>query len=90
MSIPYPTKDKSFLGLAVVEIVNPDVTNSPDEPTLAQWAGFKVGDRLTVECYSDGEKWAQVGHYYHTEEFGQVLPTDWFELNEGEYKVIEE
>ena len=35
MSIPYPTKDKSFLGLAVVEIVNQDVTNSPDEPTLA-------------------------------------------------------
>lgn len=90
MSIPYPNKDKNFLGLAVVEIVNPNITHSPDEPTLAEWAGFKVGDRLTVECYSDGEKWAQVGREFHSEEFGQVLATDWFELNDGEYKVIEE
>lgn len=90
MSIPYPTKDKNFLGLVVVEIVNPNITHSPDEPTLAEWAGFKVGDRLTVECYSDGEKWAQVGREFHSEEFGQVLATDWFELNDGEYKVIEE
>ena len=90
MGIPYPNTDKSFLGLAVVEIVNPNITHSPDEPTLAEWAGFKVGDRLTVECYSDGEKWAQVGREFHSEEFGQVLATDWFELNDGEYKVIEE
>lgn len=90
MSTPYPTKDKNFLGLAVVEIINPNITHSPDEPTLAGWAGFKVGDRLTVECYSDGEKWAQVGREFHSEEFGQVLATDWFELNDGEYKVIEE
>lgn len=90
MSIPCPTKDKNFLGLAVVEIINPNITHSPDEPTLAEWAGFKVGDRLTVECYSDGEKWAQVGREFHSEEFGQVLATDWFELNDGEYKVIEE
>ena len=90
MSIPYPTKDKSFLGLAVVEIVNPNLRHNDDEPTLAEWAGFKAGDRLTVECYSDGDKWAQVGREYQTEEYGQVLSTDWFELNEGEYKVIEE
>lgn len=90
MAIAYPTIGKSFLGLAVIEIVNPNVSNSPDEPTLAEWAGFKAGDRLTVECYSDGSKWAQVGREHHTEEHGQVLATDWFELNEEEYKVIEE
>lgn len=90
MAIPYPSKDKSFLGLAVIEIVNPNISKSPDEPSLAEWAGLKAGDRFTVECYSDGSKWAQVGREYHTEEHGQVLATDWFELNDGEYKVIEE
>ncbi len=90
MQIPYPSKTEKFMGLVVVEIINPNIRNAEEEPTLAEWAGFKEGDRLTVECYSDGTKWAQAGKHYESEEFGEVKPSDWFELNEGEYKVIEE
>ena len=73
MSIPYPTKDKNFLGLAVVEIINPNITHSPDEPTLAEWAGFdslssatpmaKSGRRLDASSTprSSARFWQQTG-----------------------------
>lgn len=90
MQIPYPSKTEKFLGLVVVEIINPNIRNAEDEPTLAEWAGIKEGDRFTCEAYECGFLWAQAGKHYNSEEFGEVKPSDWFELNEGEYKVIEE
>lgn len=90
MQIPYPSKTEKFLGLVVVEIINPNIRNAEDEPTLAEWAGIKEGDRFTCEVYGSGFIWAQAGKHYKSEEFGEVKPSDWFELNEGEYKVIEE
>lgn len=90
MQIPYPSKTEKFLGLVVVEITNQNIRNAEDEPTLADWAGIKEGDRFTCEAYEGGFLWAQAGKHYYSEEFGDVKPSDWFELNEGEYKVIEE
>lgn len=90
MQIPYPSKTEKFLGLVVVEIINPNIRNAEDEPTLAEWAGIKEGDRFTCEAYESGFLWAQAGKHYNSEEFGEVKPSDWFDLNEGEYKVIEE
>lgn len=90
MQIPYPSKTEKFLGLVVVEIINPNIRNAEDEPTLAEWAGIKEGDRFTCEAYEGGFLLAQAGKHYDSEEFGEVKPSDWFELNEGEYKVIEE
>lgn len=90
MQIPYPSKTEKFLGLVVVEITNQNIRNAEDEPTLAEWAGIKEGDRFTCEAYEGGFLWAQAGKHYNSEEFGEVKPSDWFELNEGEYRVIEE
>ena len=90
MQIPYPSKTEKFLGLVVVEITNPNIRNAEDEPTLAEWVGIKEGDRFTCEAYEGGFILAQAGKHYDSEEFGEVKPSDWFELNEGEYKVIEE
>ncbi|WPJ49420.1 hypothetical protein RCIP0019_00056 [Klebsiella phage RCIP0019] len=90
MQIPYPSKTEKFLGLVVVEIINPNIRNAEDEPTLEEWAGIKEGDRFTCEAYEGGFLWAQVGKCYQSEDWGVVSPVDWFELNEGEYKVIEE
>lgn len=90
MQIPYPSKTEKFLGLVVVEIINPNIRNAEDEPTLAEWAGIKEGDRFTCEAYEGGFLLAQAGKHYDSDEFGEVKPSDWFELNEGEYKVIEE
>lgn len=90
MQIPYPSKTEKFLGLVVVEITNPNIRNTEVEPSLAEWAGIKEGDRFTCEAYEGGFLWAQAGKHYNSEEFGEVKPSDWFELNEGEYKVIEE
>lgn len=90
MQIPYPSKTEKFMGLVVVEIINPNIRSAEDEPTLAEWAGIKEGDRFTCEAYESGFLWAQVGKCYHSEDWGAVSPVDWFELNEGEYKVIEE
>lgn len=90
MQIPYPSKTEKFMGLVVVEIINPNIRSAEDEPTLAEWAGIKEGDRFTCEAYESGFLWAQVGKCYQSEDWGAVSPVDWFELNEGEYKVIEE
>ena len=90
MQIPYPSKTEKFMGLVVVEIINPNIRSAEDEPTLAEWAGIKEGDRFTCEAYESGFLWAQVGKCYQSEDWGAVSPVYWFELNEGEYKVIEE
>lgn len=72
-----------------VEVINVDISVG-DAPTLAQWAGMKVGDILEGQVFDDGTVWAQAGRHHESEDFGITYPADWFELNEGEYKVIEE
>lgn len=89
MSIPYPTNDKSFLGLVVVEITNANHKAACDVPSLAEWAGIKDGERFTCESYTDGSLWAQLGRDYSSEEFGEATSKDWFELSMKECRVVE-
>lgn len=82
----------SIIKMALIEITNPHhirEEDGDDACSLEQWAGVDVGDEFHAEIHDDGSAWSQIGKSGDFG-FGEVKPSDWFQVLPGHYSEVDE
>ena len=82
-------KDKAFLGLVKVRIIDAHRKEDDETPSLFEWAGIENGEEFIAEYYSDGEIWTRTKKEHNSDEYGEVKNGDWFSLTKEEAEIVE-